>query len=372
MRLGIVESYYGGSHRLWADGIRRMLKFDVDLYTLSDHHWKWRMHGGAVSLAREVVAAFNAGRQPDLLIVTSMTDLTVFRSLLTEAGIRLPVLYYFHENQLSYPWSPDDPDVSAKRDRHYGFIHLASALAADHVFFNSEWHRQSFCEAIPRFCAAFPKPSLADELQRIEAKSSVLHLGLDVKHLIEYPRDHNNGTPRLLWNHRWEYDKSPEAFFNALYDLDAEDVPFELIVSGESFEKVPTCFAEARKRLQHRIVHFGYTRDRSGYEQLLMKADILPVTSAQDFFGISVVEAMASGAWPLLPGGRVYSEHEGDAQFTYPHGDFTNSLRSLIQSDRWRRGYSGRVKLMKYDWLSMAPVYEQRFSDIFHTFQGNS
>ena len=51
---------------------------------------------------------------------------------------------YFHENQMSYPWSPTDRDVAKDRDKHYGFINFTTALAADAVFYNSQYHLESF------------------------------------------------------------------------------------------------------------------------------------------------------------------------------------------------------------------------------------
>ena len=60
-------------------------------------------------------------------------------------------MVYFHENQASYPWSPNDRDIQYNRDTHYGFINYVSALTADHVFFNSEFHMNSFLNALPSF-----------------------------------------------------------------------------------------------------------------------------------------------------------------------------------------------------------------------------
>ena len=39
------------------------------------------------------------------------------------------------------------------------------------------------------------------------------------------------------------------------------------------------------------------------------QSDLLPVTSIHDFFGISTVEAMANGVFPLLPNRLAYPEH---------------------------------------------------------------
>jgi glycosyltransferase involved in cell wall biosynthesis len=48
------------------------------------------------------------------------------------------------------------------------------------------------------------------------------------------------------------------------------------------------------------------TRDE--YEAVLAAASIVVSTAEQEFFGISVVEAMHAGAFPVLPRGLVYPE----------------------------------------------------------------
>ena len=71
--------------------------------TLSGQFWKWRMHGGAVTIADK----FNKMKWvPDIIVCTDMMDLTVFISLSRKKIKDIPVVLYFHENQLSYPWKP--------------------------------------------------------------------------------------------------------------------------------------------------------------------------------------------------------------------------------------------------------------------------
>ena len=70
-----------------------------------------------------------------------MLNLPVFQSLIKQS---CPIVIYFHENQFTYPWSPNDKDVELQRDKHYGFINYSSALSADHVYFNSQFHLNSF------------------------------------------------------------------------------------------------------------------------------------------------------------------------------------------------------------------------------------
>jgi hypothetical protein len=54
MRIVALEPYDTGSHRDWLRGYARSSRHEVVPLTMSGQYWKWRMHGGAVSLAREM------------------------------------------------------------------------------------------------------------------------------------------------------------------------------------------------------------------------------------------------------------------------------------------------------------------------------
>ena len=151
----MVEPYLGGSHAAWAYGYQAHSRHQVALISHPDRFWKWRMHGGAVTLARQFL---RRDRDPDLIVATDMLDLTTFLALTRHKTARLPVVIYFHENQICYPWSPKDRDILQKRDHHYGFINYSSALAADLVVFNSVYHQTAFFDALPRFLKQFPEP----------------------------------------------------------------------------------------------------------------------------------------------------------------------------------------------------------------------
>ena len=75
MRIALLESYYGGSHKAWADGYQRFSRHDVELITLPAQFWKWRMQGAAITFARLL------DWQPDLILASSMIDLSIFRAL---------------------------------------------------------------------------------------------------------------------------------------------------------------------------------------------------------------------------------------------------------------------------------------------------
>ena len=361
MKICLVEPFHAGSHAAWGEEYARYSRHEVTLLTLGGRHWKWRMHGGAVTLARRFLAG---GFAPDLLLASDMLDLTTFLALTRSQTAGLPTALYCHENQLTYPWSPTDADPEQLRDAHYAFINYTSALAADAVLFNSRYHLDDFCTQMPEFLRSFPDHNELGSVPQIRAKSSVLPLGLDLqqldKHRPSEPKD-SAKPPLILWNHRWEYDKNPQEFFRALYCLQEEGLPFEVAVLGESYRKGPPVFAEARRRLGDRVVHFGYAKDSADYAHWLWQADILPVCSKHDFFGASVVQALYCHCTPLLPRRLAYPEHLPAALHDrYLYNDFDDlldRLRQLLKRPIDRPGEL-RAHVARYDWRELAGRYD--------------
>ena len=54
MKIFIVEPYYGGSHKQWADTYQKTSRHEVTIYGLPGRHWKWRMEGAAIELANRL------------------------------------------------------------------------------------------------------------------------------------------------------------------------------------------------------------------------------------------------------------------------------------------------------------------------------
>ena len=206
------------------------------------------MHGAAITLAESVLALKD---KPDLFLVTDMIQLSVFKALISAPFPKDPLAIYFHENQITYPWSQTDPDLSLRRDNHYGFINYTSALIADLVLFNSHFHKQSFLDSLPKFLHQFPDHKNLKTIETIKNKSEVLYVGINKPNLIVPRKEKEPKT--ILWNHRWEYDKNPELFFKLLQRLKAEGIQFRLIVVGESTQKHPTIFSKAKEMLS--LIH---------------------------------------------------------------------------------------------------------------------
>ncbi|MEM6300071.1 MAG: DUF3524 domain-containing protein, partial [Bacteroidota bacterium] len=364
MKITLVEPFFAGSHKVWAEGLQRHSRHEIELLTLKGNFWKWRMHGGAVTLARQFVE--REAPEPDLLLVSDMLDLSTFWALARLGKSKQAI--YFHENQLTYPWSPTDPDVKLQRDTHYGFINYVSGLCADQIFFNSHYHQDSFIGALPEFLKRFPDYQEMESVEELKKRSQVLPLGLELRRFERYRHHEKEKEPVILWNHRWEYDKNPEDFFRALFWLEENEIDFKVIVLGQAYQKCPAIFGEARRRLADKILHWGYAESFEEYAYWLWKADILPVTAVQDFFGASTVEAICCNCFPLPPNRLAYAEHippaEHDTHFYDSFEDLTFFLEHLILNiDKIRRKQYQHF-VTKYDWNTLIRNYDESFERV--------
>ena len=150
-----------------------------------------------------------------------MMNLAEFIALARPCFDSVPVLLYFHENQLSYPLQPGE-----SIDYHYGFTNLLSVMAASKTAFNSEYNKTDFFEQIRGLLARMPDAAPSPEwIGRLEDSSLILEPAVDLASL-NIPRIRDGGPPVILWNHRWEHDKCPEVFIAALENLARHGWPF--------------------------------------------------------------------------------------------------------------------------------------------------
>ena len=361
MKILILEPYFTGSHKNWAEGYQKHSKHEIKILSMKGQFWKWRMHGGAVTLAREFE---RQNLRPDLILASDMLDLSTFISL---TKTKAKSVMYFHENQLSYPWSPKDRDKKMKRDHHYSFINYVSALSADHVLFNSRFHMEIFFKKLHSFLNQYPDHNEIDTIEIIEKKSEVLSLGIELKKFDSYKCTKHN-KPLILWNHRWEYDKYPELFFKSLKHLKNHGYNFDLVVLGESFSNTPEIFKNAKDLFIENILHWGYAKNFDSYAKWLWKANILPVTSNQDFFGVSVMEAIYCETHPLLPNRLSFPElipkKFHNRYFYQNDNDLYEKLLRLIRSYKNRDSRALKKVALKFDWTCLAPVYDAKMDSL--------
>jgi len=293
-----LEPFFGGSHRDFAEGLVAASGHRIDLMTMSARFWRWRMGGAALHFVR---------RLPDLadydgVIASSLMSLCDLKALAPQPFP--PTLAYFHENQLTYPVSPCE-----SRDVPAAWIHVTTALAADRVVFNSRSHQEAFFDALPGLVRMMPDYRPGWVTEALRRKASVLYPGCRFPArrgpLIPWSAEE---PPLLVWNHRWEHDKDPQAFFEALDVLMDRGVPFRLALLGERFQKVPDAFPIARERYGPRVVQYGYVPSREAYMDWLKRGTVVVSTAVQENFGIAVVEAIRCGCIPILPRRLSYPE----------------------------------------------------------------
>lgn len=158
--------------------------------------------------------------------------------------------------------------------------------------------------------------------------------------------------------------ENPEPFFRALDKLAAEGADFDVIVAGEAFGKPRELFEAARERLGQRALHFGFAPDRAAYARLLWRATHAVSTAFQDFFGISMVEAIHCGCLPLMPRRLNYPALIPPEQHDlclYDDGGLAAALRRTLHvgAPPTLREYVAR-----FDWRALAPVYDHTFEAV--------
>ena len=303
----LLSAYHTGSHAAWATGYARHSRHHVRLLALQGRFWKWRMQGGARALAAQAHAQLDEGEAwPHAIMATDMVNLPAWLAFMRRRlPPATPLLLYMHENQLTYPWPAGE-----RRDLTYAVINWQSMLVADAVAFNSAFHLESWFDELPRLLKHFPDYNHLGDVAAVRRRAFVLPAAIEATPAPAAPvaRNVRAEPPLILWNQRWEYDKRPDRFFTLLERLDAAGAPFRLAVAGENFRNVPQEFVDARARFADRIVQWGYLASRADYQALLEQTDLIVSTADHEFFGLSVLEAIAAGAFPLLPTRLSYPE----------------------------------------------------------------
>ena len=322
------------------------------------------MQGGQLAVAPQIERAV-AERGPfDLLLASSMTNVPALVGQCRRTiGTDLPVALYMHENQLTYPPAPGE-----REDLTYAMTNWTSMVAADLVVFNSEFHRDAWFEALPGLLDRMPDERARELIEPTRERSTLLPVGVELSPFDEI--DRSPGTlPLIVWNQRWDHDKAPWEFADAVERLAALGYRFELALLGERPDPPPPELVALRERLGDRIVHDGHA-DAETYRAVLRRSDIVVSTAHQEFFGIALTEAVYAGAFPIVPNRVVYPEripvgHHAACLFATTD-DLVDRLRWAIErSDITRRIADDlRPTMARFDWSLIAPRYDERLLDL--------
>lgn len=358
MRILLVEPWCTGSHQSWAEGFAAHSAHEVHLVTHPGAFWRWRLRGGAVTLAEAADAVIAEHGPPDVVLASSMLDLPAFCGHARGWMAEMPTALYLHETQ------PARAALTGEAlDDDMAYRNWASMVAADHVFVNSAFHRDALFAALPEVLSGPPDHTHEHLLDAVRARTSLLPVGVDIGAVRAGRARGDDGAPIVLWSHRWDHDKAPQLFFRALRRLDHEGVAFRVALAGANARADPREFIEAEERFGDRLVHAGHL-PRDEYIDLLGRSAVVVSTAVHEFFGVAMVEAMAAGAVPLLPRALSYPEvvapcyHEAVLYDAY--GDMVRRLRDVLEDLAGARAaVEGLAATMdRFDWSVLAPAYD--------------
>jgi len=355
-RVVLVEPYYGGSHRAWADGLAAHSRHEIHLVTHEAAYWRWRLRASALSLAEAVAGVVADHGPPDVLLVSDMVHLPALLGFLRRDIGDPAVVLYLHENQLTHPVGPRD-----RPDESLALANWLSMAVADRVLVNSETQLDDLRVALPVLLGRALDHSHAHRLDEVLTRCEVLPVGVDLTGIV--PDGHSPpAEPLVVWNHRWDREKRADRLFSALHRLADDGIGFRLALAGENLRVDPQEFEGIRRRLGDRVVHLG-TLDRDGYHSLLAASDVTVSTAEHETFGIAAVEAMTAGCVPLLPNRLSYPEivpERWHRTVLYGPNELDDRLRAVLTDlPAARAAVAGLADAMRrYDWPVMAPRYD--------------
>ena len=309
-----MSAYRADSHAAWADVLSTTQgDFRWRVLELPGRYFSWRIRGNPLSWLDSLPS-----ETPDRIVASSMVDLATLKGLNPRLAA-VPSLYYFHENQFAYP-----AGEGQHRSLEPRMVQLYGALAAERLVFNSRFNRDTFLCGVDRLLTEMPDAVPAGVAQRLAGKSVILPVA--IRPIVGEASDERDAA-LVVWNHRWEHDRQPALFAEAMVRLAEEGIPFRLALLGRRPDRAPEPLSLLRRRLPDRIVADAML-PRDAYRKLLSRAGIVVSTTRHEFQGLSVLEAASAGARPLVPDALCYPELY-PAAYRYPADDVDALLARL-------------------------------------------
>lgn len=312
----LLSAYRSQSHGAWADWLCK---------TFSDIHWqkrelpgrhfRWRIRGNPLSWLHQL-----PDDTPDFILATSMVDLATLKGLHPRLA-NIPCIYYFHENQFAYPTNAQQhPSVDPQMVQLYG------ALAANRLIFNSAYNRDSFLQGVDSLLKKLPDEVPQNIVSELQNKCHLLPVAIKP---VACKAERKN--PQLiLWNHRWEYDKAPQVFADALDILSKTYPSFQLALLGERPPQKPDALLQIEQQHSERIT-INQRVSKKDYRQLIAQAGIVVSSAVHEFQGLAMLEAASAGTIPLVPDDLCYREQYAE-KYRYKAGSSKALAKKLYST----------------------------------------
>ncbi len=346
----LLSAYDARSHQYWHRSlVAQFPQHDWQVLTLKDRFFAWRMGANALNFNAQFDQALRASY--DLMIATSMTDLSTLRGLYPNLA-RIPNILYFHENQFAYPIN----------NKQHGLIEIQlrtiyAAMAADQLTFNSNYNRTTFLQGIDTFCKKMPDGLPKDLVKPLAQKSSTLPV--PIADDCQPPSNKNASSPaiQVVWNHRWEHDKGPETLLE-LMRLCSHETQIKFHIIGQQFRTMPAAMQQITEHHHDQCLTLGFIESRAQYIKTLQQADVVLSTAIHDFQGLAMLEAATCGCLPIAPNRLVYPE-------LYPPSNLYLSTPQEPQKEAqaiWQlleNLHQLQSVQTPFNWQQLQPHYEQ-------------
>lgn len=354
MRILLLSAYDTDSHRAWCQGlITHCSDFQWTYLSLPGRHFSWRIRGNPLSWAFGETRSI-LENDYDLILATSMVDLATLKGIVPKLA-STPSVLYMHENQFAYPKS-----TQQFKSVEPQMVNLYSALAADQVIFNSQYNLKSMLDGATELLKKMPDLAPISAIEALAHRSSVLPVPI-------HPPKHqstpfNKGeTLKVIWNHRWEYDKGPDVLARLVSLAHQQNSNLSFTVAGNRFRSIPASFQSLMDNKPPCLKHIGTFAQRRDYETELANHHVVLSTAHHEFQGLAMLEGVAHGCTPLAPNALAYPEWiPNDCLYpTYSDCD-TQAKTILTKLIEWQRsGLSSRPDTSQYYWSNLAPIYTQ-------------
>jgi glycosyltransferase involved in cell wall biosynthesis len=376
LRILLLSAYDALSHQYWRTGlVEHFPAIDWTVLALPPRFFRYRVRANPISwltAERDVLKA-----NYDLVIATSLVDIATLRGLVPSLA-QTPLWLYCHENQFAYPVSTHQGHQT-QHELEAKMVFLYACMAADKISFNSQWNRDTALRGLRQLLEAMPEKIDTGLLDTISAKTDITPVPLNSSHLEKHAPEKraaekqvttDNSRWRLLWNHRWEYDKGPDLLQAFVEQLAQSQLVCELNIVGQQFRQQPAAFAAIEQIIINSPLlscqHWGYLTQQVDYQALLQNSDVVVSTAEHDFQGIAVLEAVRAGCVPLLPSALVYPEIF-PADYLYPVGlEHKHSAAAMVQQlEDWRAfGLPTVPNIDSFEWNHQLPVYQRAIESL--------
>jgi glycosyltransferase involved in cell wall biosynthesis len=368
VKILLLSAYDAQSHRYWRESlVDQFEQYQWTVLSLPPRFFSYRVRANPMTWFIEQRPTLSADY--DLIIATSMVDVATLKGLIPTLAAT-PLWLYCHENQFSYPLSHHLND-RALNNLDAKMVFLYNCLAAKQISFNSEFNRRTAIDGLQTLLKKFPEKIPISFVDEIMAKTSVLAVPLQTVNAVSQSLMTQQGDKKkaikIVWNHRWEYDKGPDILLAIVEQLAEAGQAIEFNVVGQQFRQSPAAFSAIKQTIERsatiKLGRWGFIQSKTDYHQLLAECDVVLSTALHDFQGLSVLEAVQAGCIPLLPDHLVYPEIFSSA-YLYPCGGEPKAIAKevLERLCLWhQRQWPSLPDIRHFDWSQLREQYLAHF-----------